>query len=1719
MSSLASLLKGKYDQAFAAWQACATDFEAALPGSQQSALRQTLEETLSSALCALFLAKKAPGLRTAGILINNRDDLFQYLLIDNQASGQVTTTRIAAAISSVQCYIHRCLHGMEENINSTVLLDSFFGEWDQYNKSYSSWAGLSELAYYPENYVDPTLRYNQTPLQQALLTEISQSQLSKDSVENAYLNYLSGFEEVANLKVLCGYQHAATLDSGMSYFTGRSTSQPYSYYWRSLNNEAGDGMAGYVASAWHAWEEIQSPVNAINDEVRPVIFNNRLYIAWIEQQTESIPEGGKPPKLLEKYSLKLSYRKINGSWSPALSFPLTIPPELFDGKRPLFNLYLSYYALQDGILFMLYKPGEAGVGKVYGGLIDNGMQYQAITDEWNDVIKLFSNNLNGTDAANKLIREITALSYSSVVEEGSPRDSCPTEWLEVKAVGVKAEIDNLHIPPLLSCSASAHITTADLSKSPTKICEPGNPTDNSGDILTVGPCSVASVVSNSECTHTATFAITTKTTDYDASGTMSFQYITEESDDYDRSDLINVVKTGLSTADGKTYKFDFQLVMKPKYINRTIEVQTWNFTQSGDDKTHSVTLQKNQQGNATAAVSVTYRIPNSYDQLYYSWAVWVPVDETGSGQTTEIQSHLVLNDVKFTPMARALTVFFAGSQQPIARAQPGQHQVTLRYTQRLEKEKLLESIALKVIDTKAATCYWQRTDTLGYTGYTPGRAFDYRWDNNDFKDLPKNAATPAISNNISSLSGDGITTTHTLQVRQNKTEVFSQTFTIKVTKNEAGASNPKEYIAIFDEGAASYIEATDQVRRTRLNTLFARELINRAQSGLDRVLSWDTQQLQEPQLGEGRYFDITTEAYDSTTHGPSRNFAMAAGDLRDHDILYLGTLGDGEESHRFFIPGSLKTAEKFLHIFYSYGSDKPYDPSDSIPIKDIFADIGFSSHIPGMWLVAASVAKDVTSEPMDFSGANGLYFWELFYYTPMLVTEKLLQAQNFAEAERWLHYVFNPQGYVEGTVPNRHHVDRQWNTRPLAEDTAWDDTQTDSSDPDIVAQGDPMHYKIATWMKLLELIVARGDRAYRQLTPDSLNEARIWYVTALTLLGEEPASQLSSDWCDPPLSRAASDTLQNQQLEAMNQLLGGAPAVTAELRTANSLTALFLPAENGKLKGYWQTLRQRLYNLRHNLSLDGQPLILPLYASPADPKALQSAAAAASSGGAGALPNVGGLSIRRFPLMLDNARALVAQLMQYGSTLAAVIERRDSEALSALMQTQAVDLMLLSLQMQEKAIGQLKAEQKTLSLALEAATARHQNYQELLVDGGVSRTEQQAIDERLTAGRMTIAANSLRIAAASLNMAPNIFGLAAGGADWGGITHAIADGLDTGATARTISAEARATSEQYRRRAQEWEMQRAAAEHEIAQIKAQQAGLDIQLEATLLQKDYLQAQRQQMQAQLDFLKTKFSNEALYSWMQGRLSALFYQFYDLTIMRCLKAQLSYQWESGKTTTFIQPGAWDTNHAGLLCGEALMLSLAQLETAWQEWRQRTLEVMRTVSMAQAMQDVLDVSFNEAVNQVLDDQGSFGKTHKLELDNNQNLFSVTLDLAALDIEGDYPTALGELGDSRLIKQISVSLPALLGPYQDIQCVLSYSGSNSVINPSCCQVAISQGMNDSGLFQLDFNDHHYLPFEGLSISEGSLILRFPHATERQSEVLRSLNDIILHIRYTIRD
>ncbi|WGO84476.1 hypothetical protein [Arsenophonus apicola] len=378
----------------------------------------------------------------------------------------------------------------------------------------------------------------------------------------------------------------------------------------------------------------------------------------------------------------------------------------------------------------------------------------------------------------------------------------------------------------------------------------------------------------------------------------------------------------------------------------------------------------------------------------------------------------------------------------------------------------------------------------------------------------------------------------------------------------------------------------------------------------------------------------------------------------------------------------------------------------------------------------------------------------------------------------------------------------------------------------------------------------------------------------------------------------------------------------------------------------------------------------------------------------------------------------------------------------------------------------------------------------------------------------------LYMAAALANLAPNIFGLADGGMQYGAVPTAVALGIETAASGILTSADKTTQSEIYRRRRQDWQQMYQTADYEEQQLTAQLAALEKRITAANQQYSYLATQQTNTLDQFNLLKNKFTNEALYNWLRGRLSAIYFQFYDLVIARCLRAQSSFQWETQKSSQFIKPGAWQSTYAGLLCGEALMLNLVTMEEAYLRWEARALDVDRTVSLAEFYQDMPDgFDLRETIRKLINGESSGpvgNEDNKVSLD--QNTLSAAIKIADLKIQDDYPSDLN-LGNVRRIKQISVSLPALLGPYQDIQAVLEYTGAIQLSN-GCKAIAISRGVNDSGQFQLDFNDSKYLPFEGIPIEDqGGLILQFPNATEKQKALLNSLTDIILHIRYTIRD
>lgn len=1567
------------------WSAIAHKCEAALSHNQFSKHKNKVDESLSQALCGYFLANKSEAVTSFDL--NDREDLYRYLLIDNKVSGEILTTRVAEAIASLQLYVNKCIQGFESNIDHELLLRPFFEHWSRYNNRYSTWAGLEKLTFYPENYVEPTLRYNQTRLQQGLLSDISQNQLSDDTVDDAYHRYLSQFEEVANLDILSGYLHGNDFNLGDSYFVARSKEKPHRYYWRSLDNTASDGMGGYVASAWSEWVEITTPMTPLRDQVRVVMFQDRLYISWIEaMEPAEADSSGDTVKPTTSYQLKLSYRKIDGTWAAALDYPLNIPSSLIG----TFNLHSTYHSETESMLFMLYNPNKVpayydgigtqghGEGPAYGGFIGADLQFKekaANVEDWKYIYTNFENNLNTSNVKNKVIRYVPDAYYEyetplKLLSPNTNKDGI------VSNVSIDEQyIDNDDIPPNFCCKTSFDVKVACDS-----IC-----TTIGGDTPS------------------------------------------------------EVEITGIFNVKIYSDRFEFDI----------------------------------HQGNDNTRLNCR-----------------------PEGGDSRVSSHWPWSNGK-----KKFRVYYVFPQNATSR----------RFEVTVYQDKPGHGRYKQVLDLKIQS-------SIGVN----------HWGSN-WKALPLYPSTQKLNHTFFyELNGGELKRTPVLKVNKSGGLVYQQSLQIDV--GSSANVNPVDNMLIVNgSNGACYLEFTNKARRIRLNTLFAKELISRARYGLDNVLSWETQQLAEPKLGKGSYIDVTFPAYDPKQHGSGQFTVHTVGVnyKRSQAPALSGQLTEGVPTivevflpHSDHYDDSQGTGEKgwvYLGVTFSDGNSILGSSHDYQKMDCYVWNQNEGRYIQDKWRVAGASTQisELQTEPMDFSGANSLYFWELFYYTPMMVADRLLQSQAFESAERWLKYVFSPSGYNEKSIEGLEHTGRQWNMRPLQEDTAWDDDNIDTTDPDIVAQADPMHYKVATYMKLLDLLIARGDMAYRRLERDTLNEAKMWYSVAKNLLGDTSESTSVGDWSELPLNVVADKEVQKAALKAMDQIMAGQ---ASQASYDDRVKALFYPTGNDKLTGYDKTLNQRLFNLRHNLSIDGQPLTLPIYAEPADPKVLHRTAAASVNGGYGDMGQAS-IAIQRFPIMLESARGLVNQLTHYGSSLLSVLEKKDAEGLSLLMQTHAVEVMGSTIDQQSLMVDELKSEQSLLVVNLDRAKASLDTYQTWLKEG-VSRAEKDAINTRITAGATTTQANLFRMAGAAIDTAPNVFGLAFGGMQLGALAHAAGAGLDAVASAMVTGAEASEASEQYRRRAQEWESARDDAKLAVEEIKQQQKTLVIRLEAAEMQKSLLETQKLQFNEQLDLMKTKFTNQSLYSWMQGKLSTLYYQFYDLVAMRCLKAQLGYQWETQDTSTFIQPGAWDSHRAGLLCGEALMLNLTQMESTYLDWDSRSLEVNRTVSMLSEMGEGVD--FNTEVNRALNAQDpSVSSQHTMVMGDN-NVLMATIDLNALNIEADYPDAV--VGDNKVrrIKQVSVSLPALLGPYQDIQAVLSYSGNGDLIHQSCKQAAISHGMNDSGQFQLDFNDSRYLPFEGLPIDgngSASLMLTFPNAGDKgkQRALLESLTDIILHIRYTI--
>jgi len=792
--------------------------------------------------------------------------------------------------------------------------------------------------------------------------------------------------------------------------------------------------------------------------------------------------------------------------------------------------------------------------------------------------------------------------------------------------------------------------------------------------------------------------------------------------------------------------------------------------------------------------------------------------------------------------------------------------------------------------------------------------------------------------------------------------------------------------------------------------------------------------------------------------------------------------------------------------------------------------------------IPGAVKTPYPPEELDFTDEGATpysqYNWELFLHAPLLIADRLSKNQNFAEAQKWFHYVFDPTERSGYTHPQA----RFWKMRRFFDDTEKKPPQTlqelmenaqqvqeqaalwrdNPFNPHLLARMRLVAYQKSVVMKYIDNLIAWGDRLFRRETIEALNEATHLYILAAEILGPRPA--LIPPPAEVPHSKTYSDiktsldALSNKlvDVEHLVQLdpLGHKSVGTGwhVVATLAKGAQLFCIPGNDKLLGYWDTVADRLFKIRHCMNIEGVARKLPLFEPPIDP-ALLVRAAAAGVDLASVLNDINApLPPYRFTTMIQKAAEFCAEVRALGQALLAVLEKKDGEELAKLRAKHEVDLLSAVRDVKRKQIDEAKetlaglreyekvvAARQQYYLTLPRRIAEEQSHQQLLKSNIAIQTA-RAVYEVIASGVHYVPETKLG--------SPATIGFTYGGANIGNALKAFGESLGTLSGILNTSAALVSTEGGYVRRNREWDHQADLAAKELEQVKKQILAGDIRLQ--IVERDLVNhdKQREQSREVSDYLRGKFTNQDLYGWMGGQLSALYFQSYQMAYDLAKRAERAYQFERADLEAgFIKFGYWDSLRGGLLAGERLSFDLKRLEAAYLDQNKREYEITKHVSLA-----------------MLDPQALLTLKHKGACD---------IKLPEELFDADYP---GHF--LRRLKSVSLTIPCVTGPYTGVNCTLtllknsvrvdSRSGSSykrsgpddrrfrDGLASIPQSIVTSHGQNDSGIFELNFRDDRYLPFEGAgAISEWQIQL--DPQTNRFD--LSTIADVVLHLKYTARE
>jgi hypothetical protein len=253
-------------------------------------------------------------LRSMGLAFQTLDDLYNYFLLDVQKDGCAQTSRVVAAISSVQLYVYRCLMNLEQDrrdpsdaAHIRVPPQSIPADEWEWRQNFRVWQANRKVFLFPETYLEPSLRDDKTPLFEDLESNLLQQPINEHNVLDAYSTYLSGFDQVSKLQIAGSYQDAQT---DTLHLFGVTPDDPPAYFYRTIENVINGEKEPHQSTLYSPWlpVSVQIPVR----EVSPVVYLGRLFVFWTEVKTRSVNTilGGNSQFSGYKHRLSLKYTAL-----------------------------------------------------------------------------------------------------------------------------------------------------------------------------------------------------------------------------------------------------------------------------------------------------------------------------------------------------------------------------------------------------------------------------------------------------------------------------------------------------------------------------------------------------------------------------------------------------------------------------------------------------------------------------------------------------------------------------------------------------------------------------------------------------------------------------------------------------------------------------------------------------------------------------------------------------------------------------------------------------------------------------------------------------------------------------------------------------------------------------------------------------------------------------------------------------------------------------------------------------------------------------------------------------------------------------------------------------------------------------------------------------------------------------------------------------------------